>query len=172
MTLSILPAGAIAAGVYHTFTDATLSDLVDNADPNEEPGEATFEFGLNFAQVDNRLTTVDLTMRLSIGMPEWPNAVHRPDPEKNEWNRFLRALRVHEDGHIAIFRRESSLTYRRLLAATPATINDVLGTEETRIRGLSDRYDVRTDHGRTQQTPHGNTVITVPAAPASPPATP
>jgi len=165
MTLSILPAGAITPWVYHTFTDATLSDLVDNADPNEEPGEAKFEFGMNFAQVDNRLTTVDLTVRLTIGMPEWPNGANRPEAERNEWNRFLRALRVHEDGHIDIFRREAPVTYQKLLAATPSTINRELRTEKTRIQGLSDQYDVSNDHGRTQQTPHGTTVITAPAAP-------
>jgi len=165
MTLSILPAGAITPGVYETFTDATLGDLVDNANPNEEPGEATFAFAMNFAQVDNRITTVDLTMRLTIGMPEWPNAANRPDAERNEWNRFLRALRVHEDGHIAIFRREAPATYQKLLAATPGTINRELRSERARIQGLSDDYDTRTDHGRTQQTPHGTTVIVVPASP-------
>jgi len=161
MTLQLIPASAIAAGTYQTFTDATLADLVATAG-DSEPAEATFEFRLDFAQVDNRITLVDLQVLLVINMPEWPNAQRRPDPEKNEWQRFLRALRVHEDGHIDIFRRESATTYQRLLAATPATINAVLARERRRIQGLSDQYDTRTGHGTKQQTPHGTTVITVP----------
>jgi len=46
VSLRILPAGAITAGVYHTFTDATLQDLVDNHD-GSEPAFAQFEFDLD-----------------------------------------------------------------------------------------------------------------------------
>jgi len=161
MTLRILPAGAITPGVHHTFTDATLADLVANA-PNREPALAEFHFDLNYAHANNRITSVDLTVRLTIDMPEWTEVGQRPQAEQDEWNRFLRAVRGHEDGHIEIFRREAPKSYRRLLRARPGTINDVRTAEETRIEALSDAYDHRTDHGRRQQTPHGNTVITVP----------
>lgn len=161
MTLIIVPPAAIAPGVYQTFTDATLADLVATAG-DSEPAEATFEFGLDFAQVDNRLTSVDLTMRLAINMPEWSNAGSRPAAERNEWARFLRALRYHEDGHIDIFRREAPVTYKKLTASTPGKINEVLGAEKRRIQRLSDQYDTATGHGTKQQTPDGTTVITVP----------
>lgn len=163
MTLRILPASAITAGVHHTFTERTLGELVANLDPAEEPALAEFAFELGFDHVNNRLTRVDLTVRLTIDMPEWPNATRRPQAEQDEWQRFLRALRHHEDGHIAIFRREAPKAYARLRRAGAGTINQVRLREETRIITLSDAYDHRTDHGRTQHTPHGTTVITVPA---------
>jgi hypothetical protein len=162
MTLQILPAGAITAGVHDTFTDTTLEDLVDNADTTQEPGLAEFAFELGFDHANGRLTRVDLTMRLTIDMPEWSNVGRRPQAEQDEWNRFLLALRHHEDGHIAIFRREAATTYRKLLRSRPGTINGVLTREKNRIKGLSRAYDHRTNHGLTQQTPHGTTVITVP----------
>jgi hypothetical protein len=162
MTLQILPAGAIQAGVHQTFTDATLQDLVDNAPVDVEAGYAEFRFQLDYDHANGRLTRVDLTMRLTIDMPEWTQAPHRPQPEQDEWNRFLLALRVHEDGHIAIFRREAPITYAKLLRRRPGTITAALAREEARIRALSAAYDHRTKSGLTQQTPHGTTEIVVP----------
>ena len=69
---------------------------------------------------------------------------------------------MHEDGHIDIFRREAPTAFQRVSRARPDTAEEVLETERVRIVGLSDAYDHRTDHGRTQRTPHGTTVITVP----------
>jgi hypothetical protein len=101
-------------------------------------------------------------MRLSIGMPVWTKVAQRPAAERTDWARFLRALRVHEDGHIRIFRAEAPTSYQLLTQSTPDAINDVLAKETARIEALSDAYDHRTDHGQSQQTPHGTTVITVP----------
>ena len=162
MTLRILPAGTIQPGVFQTFTDATLQDLVDNADPNQEAGEARFEFELDYDHAGGRLTRVDLTMWLTINMPEWSNVSRRRQAEQDEWNRFLRALRVHEDGHIEIFRREAPSTHRKLLRSNPRRIRRALKAEEMRIRALSRAYDHRTRSGLRQQTPHGTTVIQVP----------
>jgi predicted secreted Zn-dependent protease len=162
MTLRILPPGAISAGVHHSFSEATLADIVARMGNMAEAALAEFEFNLSFDHANNRLTRVDLTMRLTLDMPEWPNASQRPQPEQDEWNRFLRALRVHEDGHIAIFRSQAPTAFQRVSRARPDTAEAVLERERLRIIGLSDAYDHRTDHGRTQRTPHGTTVITVP----------
>lgn len=161
MTLRILPAGAITPSVHHTFEDETLADVAANTDA-DEPALAEFSFEMSFDHEANRITRVELTMWLTIAMPEWTNVSGRPQAEQDEWARFLRALRHHEDGHIAIFRREAQTTYNRLTAATAKTINRVLNTERARIQRLSDAYDHTTDHGRTQQTPHGTTIINVP----------
>jgi len=162
MPPTFIPATTIAPGVFHTFTDATLKDLVDNLDPKAEAGEAKFRFGMKYTPVADRITNLILTMTLTIAMPRWPNAAKRPKKEQDEWNRFLKALRFHEDGHISIFRREAYTTWDKLLAATPATIDQVLADEETRIQALSDAYDLKTDSGMKQTSPHGTTVITVP----------
>jgi predicted secreted Zn-dependent protease len=117
---------------------------------------------MSFAHANGNITRVDLTMALTIDMPVWSKVGKAKQAEQNEWNRFLRALRVHEDGHITICRAEAPTTYQRLMRATPNNINDVLDRERARIQSLNDAYDTRTDHGRTQQTPHGTTVITLP----------
>lgn len=162
MTLRILPAGAITPGVSRRFQARTLAALADAATDTDEAGYASFRFHLDYRQANDRLTRVDLTMRLRIGMPVWVHRNSRPVAERTEWDRSHRALRDHEDGHIAIFRAEAPTTYDRLLQASPATINTVLAGEESRIQQLSDAYDRSTEHGRRQQSPNGTTVIQVP----------
>jgi predicted secreted Zn-dependent protease len=162
MTLSILPAGAIAPGVHHTFKQRTLADVSSSMSAMSEAAHADFDLQMSYGHANGRITTVDLTMNLSIDMPVWSGLGNARKAEQNEWNRFLRALRAHEDGHITICRREAATTYDRLLRASPRTINDVLDAERARIQRLNNVYDHQTNHGRAQNTPHGNTVITLP----------
>jgi predicted secreted Zn-dependent protease len=161
--LRIVPAGTITAGTSHTFDAATLRDLAASMAGLDEVGHADFDLALAFStDGGNRLTNVDLTMTLTIDMPVWTQVSSRPEAERNEWNRFHRALRAHEDGHISICRAEAPTTYEKLTKATASTINDVLEAERLRIKRLNDAYDTRTGHGTRQQTAHGSTTITVP----------
>lgn len=161
--LRIDPAGAITAGTSHSFDGATLRDVVSAMSGLAEVGHADFDLAMSFStDGGERVTNVDLTMRLTIDMPVWTKVAGRPTAERNEWNRFMGALRHHEDGHIRICRTEAPRTYERLTRATASTINDVLDRERARIQALNDAYDTRTGHGTTQNTPNGNTVITVP----------
>ena len=162
MTLRISPPGEITPTTSNRFREATLADVAASVGARGEVGWARFDFDLDYRTANGLLTRVDLTVRLTIGMPVWAARQRRPQAEQDEWDRFHSALRNHEDGHIAIFRREAPTTYDRLQSATPATINDVLEEERQRILGLSDAYDHRTDHGRSQQTPHGTTEIQLP----------
>src|SRR5262245_35881421 len=134
MTLSILPAGAIAPGVHHTFNEATLADVTSTMGGMSEAAHADFDLQMSYATSNGHISTVDLTMTLTIDMPEWSAAGSARQVEQTEWNRFLRALRAHEDGHIAICRREAPTTYQRLQRASPSTINDVLDRERERIQ--------------------------------------
>jgi predicted secreted Zn-dependent protease len=160
MPLLITPSGSVPAGLSQTLTGSTLAAVA--AGTQDEVGSADFHFDLNYGHANGLITSVDLTMSLTVDLPEWSGYATRPQREKDEWDRFLRALRAHEDGHIAIFRREAPTAYERVRRARPATITAVLARETRRIRALSDAYDHQTDHGRRQQTAHGTTVIQVP----------
>jgi predicted secreted Zn-dependent protease len=163
MSFRILPAGEIVPGVSHTFEEETLEEVAAAVEALPEAGKADFEFHLDYAYAGSRLTQVDLTMVLTLAMPGWTHVSRRPREEREEWQRFLRALRAHEDGHFEIFRREGAVAYERIRSARAGRINDVRAAEERRIDGLSHAYDLRTDHGLSQKTPHGTTVIQVPS---------
>jgi predicted secreted Zn-dependent protease len=169
MTLRVLPAGAITAGVHHTFNETTLSAVSNSMSQMEEAAKTEFEFEMSFQTAGGRVSNVELAMSITVDMPVWSKVSSRPQAEQTEWNRFLLALRAHEDGHVDICRREAPTAFARVSAARPGNINDVLERERLRIIAVNEAYDRRTDHGRTQNTPHGNTTITIPAAPPPPP---
>jgi hypothetical protein len=162
MSLRVLPTGTIPAGVHHTFTESSLEDVSLAMDGMDEAAYAEFDFEMSFSTAGSRITRVDLIMWLTIDMPVWSRVDRSPQAEQDEWNRFMRALRAHEDGHIAICRREAPKTYRKLTRSTPGRINGVLDRERIRIRTLNEAYDHRTGHGTTQRTAHGTTTIQLP----------
>jgi hypothetical protein len=161
MSFRILPAGEIVAGVSHTFHHETLDEVADAIVALGEAGKAEFGLHLDF-DFRGRQPQVDLTMVLTLAMPVWTQVSGRPREEREEWQRFLRALRVHEEGHFEIFRREGPVAYEEIRRAGERRIKSVRSAEERRIKRLSKAYDLRTDHGLTQMTPHGTTVIQVP----------
>jgi predicted secreted Zn-dependent protease len=130
----------------------------------KELGHAAFGIAWKGPPPDaaGRFTRLDVTFTLRIEMPVWTSYPRRPEAERREWDRFYRALLEHERGHIAIIRREAQTTYKRLLAATEATIKNLAEQETARIRRAGAAYDRRTDHGRRQNSRHGTTVIVVP----------
>lgn len=163
MTLKIIPSGTVNAGVSHWFKQKTLAQVAQAIVARGEAGSATFEFDPpKYWANGDKLTRVDLKMKLSIKMPKWSRYARRPKAERREWNRFYKALRYHEDGHIKIFRDEAPTTYEVVKKATPDTLQSIFDSEVARIQKLSDEYDERTHHGLKQATPHGTTVIQIP----------
>jgi predicted secreted Zn-dependent protease len=163
MPLQFRPVGNVPATPTLRLRDATLRDLVRDRG-GQELGHATFSITWKGPPPNDagRFTSLDVTFTLRIEMPVWTRYSSRPEAERHEWDRFYRALLVHERGHIAIFRREAQTTYRRLLAATAATIKNLANQETQRIHRASAAYDRKTDYGRRQKSTHGTTVIVVP----------
>ena len=91
MTLSILPAGAIAAGVHHTFNDSTLADVTSTMGTMDEAAAAEFDLQMGYAHSNGQITKVDLTMTLTIDMPVWSKAGTYKQVEQDECNRRLGA---------------------------------------------------------------------------------
>lgn len=162
MSLHIQPTGGITPFVFITLTGQTLADVARDVSARSEVGKARFVLTYSYDSANGLLTNVDLTMTLTIGMPVWTHRDSRPKAEQDEWDRFHRALRYHEDGHIAIFRGNAHQAYHHLVHSTPHTIAHVYEQQRRHIKALSDAYDARTHHGLIQRTPAGTTVITVP----------
>ena len=163
MALLFQPPGDVPATPTLRLQDATLSDLVRDRS-GQELGHTAYSIKWKGPPPDatGRFISLDVTFTLRIEMPVWTSYPRRPEAEKREWDRFYRALLWHEQGHIAIIKREAQTTYTRLLAATKDTINNVAEQETQRIHRANAAYDSQTDHGRRQNSPHGNTIIVVP----------
>jgi hypothetical protein len=144
--------------------EATLRDLVRNRSGQKLGQTRLLSITWQGPQPDaaGRFAWLDVTFTLRTEMPVWEGYRRGPQAEKREWDRFYRALLWHEHGHIAIIRREAKTTYKRLLAASNDTINNVAEQEKQRIHRAGVAYDRQTDKGQKQKSPHGTTVIKIP----------
>jgi len=100
-----------------------------------------------------------ITLKTVIYLPEWRYAAKAVQTETEEWDRFIKALLFHEQGHVEI-----SMTYakslQRLLRKTPKMARvELFYAEQEKLMRLHDAYDFKTDHGRRQETPYGSTTI-------------
>lgn len=104
-----------------------------------------------------RMRSADVRATIVVSMPRWKVPPDAPPELVEAWNRMLRALSVHEAGHVehaVVAERE----IRRELMALTAPSCSVMELrsrqvaqrllEEHRMRDR--RYDERTRHGRTQ----------------------
>jgi predicted secreted Zn-dependent protease len=159
MPLTFQPPGDVPPRKSIHLRDKTLADVAAHVS-REYVAAASFETGFTyFPDASGKITRVDLKFSLSIEMPVWDNYASRPKKEKQEWDRFYRALLEHEKGHILIYKREAQAMYAAMMRATPDTIQSVHDAEGDRIRKLGEQYDKDTDHGRKQRTSFGSTVI-------------
>jgi predicted secreted Zn-dependent protease len=163
MPLHIVPQGPIRPNVSHRFREPTLAAVAQRISVIGEAAWAKWDLQLRYTTLNDRLRTVDLTLTLGLAMPVWEGRNARPGAEQREWDRFHRALGAHENGHLDLYRLEAQVAYGKLIRSTPATIEAVMQSELQRIQRCDEEYDRRTDHGRRQNTPHGTTVIRVPA---------
>src|SRR5262249_30212729 len=125
-----------------------------------EAAKAGWHFEYSYKSTGSTITDVDLTLTLYMKMPEWSKYSSASEKEQMEWDRFLRALRFHEDGHHDLCRREAKTVYDTLSEAkTLKALKSAYDSEIARVQGLSDAYDDSVDHGKTQTSLHGTTII-------------
>ncbi|KAA0253902.1 DUF922 domain-containing protein [Acidobacteria bacterium ACD] len=164
MTYTVLPAGAVVANPGYVFGQATLSEVATALNQLGEAGHADWTYDMKWDTAPTGgVSRVDLTVVLSMKLPTWTHWAGRPKAERDEWERFSKALRFHEDGHHALARRESRVMYDRLvLARTVRNLRTVYAAEKARIARENKAFDSRTGHGAKQTSPDGTTVLTAP----------
>ncbi len=123
-----------------------------------------------------RVIRVTMTVPVTVTLPEWPEASGLPSAAHAEWERFIRALTTHEDGHVAIIRRRLEHFGATLLHVTPDVAEQRWQANLAAMQQESDEYDAQTDHGRNNGTIIDTNVagatVDVTAAPAGAPGTP
>jgi predicted secreted Zn-dependent protease len=102
--------------------------------------------------VGSLTTTVGLVMNL----PRWSPPPGAPARLVAQWQRYVTALRAHEEGHFAIG-REMAHELKRSLAVTKArcellesTVKSQYGVLLERFRARDRAYDFETAHGKSQ----------------------
>ena len=105
-----------------------------------------------------RLTAASVSVRTVMTLPRWSIPADAPTYVVTRWKRFIEALTLHEDGHVA----QGIQTGNEILvalktvpgAATCKRLVSVLQRTFERSKELGEarntEYDRVTDHGRTQ----------------------
>lgn len=95
---------------------------------------------------------------LTIVMPKWENYGEASEPAKQEWDRFMGCLRIHEDGHVK--RAVEDFTgipggWKRARGKSADALQGKLESLNQKIHNKIDKrqkkYDEETDHGASQK---------------------
>lgn len=109
------------------------------------------------------LSSVTVTVATRITMPEWTTCGSASQPEKDEWDSFLRALESHEQGHLDLVRQHLSDIDEQMAGQSLNEAASIWSGALSDLEMASDDYDRQSDHGRNQGTVINLDVVT-PAA--------
>jgi predicted secreted Zn-dependent protease len=107
-----------------------------------------------------QVISVHVDVVITVDMPRWVERDHAPHAEQVEWDRFLHALRTHEEGHITKVHEYLQHIDAHMLHHDQDGAYTVWYDNLAALQRASDEYDSHTHHGETQ-----GTIITVPATP-------
>ncbi|NLC59821.1 MAG: DUF922 domain-containing Zn-dependent protease [Gammaproteobacteria bacterium] len=101
---------------------------------------------------------VDIDLKVTMQLPRWRPPERVPAATVREWERYMVALRAHEDGHAAIGAAVAEAIRRELAAMrSPSGCAALAEAIERRASQILDdhkarelAYDASTDHGATQ----------------------
>jgi predicted secreted Zn-dependent protease len=104
------------------------------------------------------LTSVSVSLSGTILLPRWIHGSDAPDALVEKWDRYLAALRLHENGHYAhgmsaakeIEAMAKSFHGSGDCPAVVSEFNDRAHSIIDKYKALDAAYDRETDHGRTQ----------------------
>jgi predicted secreted Zn-dependent protease len=105
-----------------------------------------------------RIKSAAIRLDLKYTLPRWWASSSASPELASEWNRFLAALRGHENGHGALAITGGRTMLKKLRGLAPSNSCSALTAaakrtfvrENERIKTIETAYDTRTDHGATQ----------------------
>jgi predicted secreted Zn-dependent protease len=106
--------------------------------------------GYEYTASRGRLVSAAVTVRTVVTMPRWTGEAPARAAEKQEWRRFLSALRAHEQGHLALVAQHLADADMRLVGTSIAAVRTRWKQLLAALKAASDAYDRTTDHGRRQ----------------------
>ncbi len=130
----------------------TLADVAAAVALQDEAAKTEWWPRFTYTTSGDLITAVDVTVKLRVTMPAWPNAKTAPDAEQRAWAQFLAALTAHEQGHVDLVNQYFADIETRLVGQSPDAAKRLWAENSTALQAASDSYDSDTDHGRKQGT--------------------
>jgi predicted secreted Zn-dependent protease len=103
------------------------------------------------------VSSIDTDLDLKLTLPSWTPPAGASGDLVSRWERYLAALRLHEDGHLD-HGRGAEKAFRAVAAATSAadcgSLDRALRERFSQViadyQGRDREYDRRTEHGKSQ----------------------
>ena len=106
-----------------------------------------------------RLKTFDTRVQIRYTLPQWDQRGRPPQEMVDEWERFMEAVTIHENGHAEIGLKAAAemqrvISFTTWHAKTRNELKEQIDKKCSKIlskyRELEIKYDKDTDHGKTQ----------------------
>lgn len=153
----------IGATVHTTYTvtASRLADVVGLIAGRPEAGHCDWAISYKYESVgrDGKPRGLTVEATITIEMPVWDGRDSARAVERREWDRFLRALSDHEDGHDTRARTGIQQLHDNMEDTRATQLATKFVTEKQRIQRESNAYDTATTNGRR---PAPGTNITIP----------
>lgn len=132
--------------IYHGNTLAEVEAALP-----EECGSVEFDFTV--ATNGDPATNVTVHVTQVLTMPQWAERDKQCPGVQKAWDSFVAALRAHENGHLAIDRKEFASAHTRFVGKPADKIDEESRALQAHVRAVQEEYDTRTDHGRKGTPP-------------------
>jgi predicted secreted Zn-dependent protease len=132
----------------------TLEEVARNIEQLQEAGQTHWDANYQVTEwgQGNDIVKADVTVTVSVSMPNWPGVTSRPQAEQDEWNRFVEALREHEQGHIDLANQYLENADTLIEGYDEDTAKRQWQENLSALQQASDGYDGQNDHGRNSGT--------------------
>lgn len=127
----------------------TLADVA--AALPDEVGSVAFDFSV--ATQGEPITAAKLDVKQAMTLPRWAERDKASQAGQRSWDRFLSALRQHEDGHVVIDKQMFTNAHRRFVSIPTAQVEQTSERLRADVQARQDAFDAQTDHGRKGNPP-------------------
>lgn len=102
---------------------------------------------------DGQVTSITIISKPAFEWPDWPGASKLKGDEKKHWDKMIKALGTHENGHVKIFETDAKAFKKSREKDGDFPVDDVKGVMFdffSESQKHQDAYDKKTKHGQTQ----------------------
>ena len=130
----------------------SLAAVAEAISQKDEAGMTEWFPRYDYEVTGDNLSSVTVTVRTKITMPQWTEYRSACQLEKDEWDRFVTALETHEQGHIDLIVQYLSNVDSQMLGQSLSDAKQAWEDCLASLRSASEAYDRQSNHGRNQGT--------------------
>jgi predicted secreted Zn-dependent protease len=145
----------VEAVVHQTYSieGTSLDEAAAAIQQRTEAGSTEWNPKLKVVVDENgTVTSATVDVSITMTMPQWPGAAKLNKIARAEWNRFVGALKKHEDGHVTLVREHLKGVGESLVGMSQDDADAAFQAALVDLQTASDAYDDGNDHGRNDGT--------------------